>query len=108
MGYSVVYLGALICAVDDDGVVVSEVSIFSPGKVLSSLVGKVYEIHRRAAFRRQDGRCCGCGRRLPGLGECDHVIPRSRGRVDDPRNLKLYCRSDDPGGCELHRKKHGG
>ncbi len=51
---------------------------------------RVANVSRRAVFVRDDYRCQYCG---SGADSIDHVIPRSRGGLDDWDNLAAACRS---------------
>lgn len=45
-------------------------------------------VTRRGVLRRDDGRCCYCGR---SAATVDHVLPRSRGGADSWENLVACC-----------------
>ena len=51
---------------------------------------RVANVSRRAVFVRDDYRCQYCG---SGADSIDHVIPRSRGGLDDWDNLAAACRT---------------
>lgn len=51
---------------------------------------RVANVSRRAVFVRDDYRCQYCG---SGADSIDHVIPRSRGGLDDWENLAAACRT---------------
>ncbi|GGT71404.1 hypothetical protein GCM10010256_32520 [Streptomyces coeruleorubidus] len=52
---------------------------------------------RKAVFYRDRGRCTGCGVNLSGLidtfdvAHYDHMMPLSRGGLNDVTNLQLLC-----------------
>ena len=47
---------------------------------------------KRIMYGEQEGFCCGCGRHdeIRGM-HIDHIISRTRGGTDDPKNLQLLC-----------------
>jgi 5-methylcytosine-specific restriction protein A len=45
----------------------------------------------RAAILRRDPWCTDCGQEKS--TEVDHVVPKSEGGTDDPRNLRGMCKS---------------
>lgn len=50
------------------------------------------DAHRRAAFTRQDGKCCKCGK-IYGITEmeADHITPWSKGGKTNPDNCQMLC-----------------
>ncbi len=50
---------------------------------------RIASVSRRAVFARDDYRCQYCG---SGADSIDHVVPRSRGGLDDWENLAAACR----------------
>lgn len=73
----------------------------APGGEVTPRAAPIDFATRRAVFDRDGGRCRQCRaevrlfRRFAGdpfVGEVDHIIPRSRGGQNDPRNLMLLCR----------------
>ena len=51
-----------------------------------------YTTHKHALFGQQEGRCGGCRMDFPfKLYEVDHIVPKSKGGTDDPKNLQLLC-----------------
>lgn len=74
---------------------------------LKALHEMVYHARGEEVYRRQEGKCAMCGRKMPANAyEIDHKIPRSRGRDDRIENLRAVCTGLN--GCDLHRRKHGG
>lgn len=51
---------------------------------------RIASVSRRAVFARDDYRCQYCG---SGADSIDHVVPRSRGGLDDWDNLAAACRA---------------
>ena len=51
---------------------------------------RVASVSRRAVFARDEYRCQYCG---SGADSIDHVVPRSRGGLDDWDNLAAACRA---------------
>ena len=80
----------------DDGVFHSEtMTLPSPAVVRLNYMVKaprrrIASVSRRAVFARDEYRCQYCG---AGADSIDHVIPRSRGGLDDWENLAAACRT---------------
>ena len=68
----------------------------------------VYHARGTEAWKRQEGKCCFCGKHLHHMSfEIDHIQSRgAHGRNDALSNLQVCC--SGLGGCDGHRKKHGG
>ena len=48
--------------------------------------------HKNELYGEQDGKCSGCGERLPIRNlTLDHVAPKSKGGADAKANLQLLC-----------------
>jgi hypothetical protein len=63
-----------------------------------------YIKNRELARRRANGKCENCGHRHLKL-ECDHIVPKSSGVVDNSlTNLQMLC-SKEGGGCGCHEAK---
>lgn len=63
-----------------------------------------YIRNRAAARRRAAGKCEECGHRHAKL-QCDHVVPKSSGTVDNSlSNLRMLC-TKEGGGCGCHESK---
>ena len=51
-----------------------------------------YEHWRNRQFGQQDGRCYYCQKSLIGIRtNVEHIVPRSKGGTNDPKNLVLAC-----------------
>lgn len=66
-------------------------------KALEGLAEHVYRLHIAEVFSAQEYRCVDCGERKE--LDPDHIIPRSRGRLDTRENIAGRCRS-------CHQKRH--
>ena len=53
-----------------------------------------YAVHKNDLYGQQAGDCNGCGEhfRIRNL-TVDHILPRSQGGTDHPRNLQLLCQA---------------
>jgi hypothetical protein len=75
---------------------------------LKALHEEVYHARGEVKYLAQKGLCAHCKRPLRGQGDTDHIKSRGRnGRDDRLENLQVLC-SAFSGGCDFHRKKHGG
>lgn len=73
---------------------------------LKELQRQVYHARGEYVYKRQGGLCCFCGCKLPiNAWETDHIKARSKGRDDRIENLRVCCTF---GGCDGHRRRHGG
>jgi len=72
-------------AYDDSGVVAAAAD-YLPGDALNSLVNKVYKARSLQVFEEQGFRDFVTGGIVP--LQCDHIIPRARGRNDRRENLR--------------------
>ena len=61
-------------------------------QVLSQVELRQYRSYKHTLFGLQEGKCNGCEVLFPFRNmTIDHIIPRSRGGMDDPDNLQLLC-----------------
>lgn len=76
-------------------------------KALSQLHTNVYRARGEKVYRRQEGKCAMCGKKMPpNAYEIDHKHGRGRGRSDRIEDIQAVCTGFN--GCDLHRRKHGG
>lgn len=62
------------------------------GQVLSQVELGRYRSYKHTLYGLQEGKCNGCEVLLPFRNlTIDHIIPRSKGRMDAPDNLQLLC-----------------
>ncbi len=75
---------------------------------LDQLHEDVYHARGAEAWKRQEGKCCFCGRYMHHMSyEIDHVQSRgAHGRNDALSNLRVCC--SGLSGCDGHRRRHGG
>lgn len=65
-----------------------------------------YARNRQHRFERAHGKCEMCGTYLmPGLWQCDHIVPVSRGGSNDITNLQVLCRPCHLAKTRQDRKK---
>lgn len=75
--------------------------------VLDSLHEAIYRARGAEVNRRQEGKCCFCGKKMPRNSyEVDHIVSRAHGRDDRIPNLRTCCTGSF--GCKGHRIRHGG
>lgn len=75
---------------------------------IKKLHEEIYHARAKEKHQLQGGMCAHCNKDLGNMGECDHIESRGRhGRDDRLFNLQILC-PPFSGGCDFHRKKHGG
>lgn len=93
-------------AVDPEtGEVIATASADKSHDVADILIRAVYRYNCQIVLREQKGRCWYCSRHKP--LEFDHIKTRAKGRDDRTSNLRGVCAALC-GGCDFHRRRHGG
>lgn len=74
---------------------------------LDELHNKIYFARGAEVNRRQEGKCCFCGKKMKRNSyEIDHILSRgAHGRNDRIFNLRVCCAGLS--GCDGHRIRHG-
>jgi len=83
----------------ENGTIICEAHGKDQKEALKALCDLVYKIHSAMVRSQQEGKCADCGLFKPLELDIDHIVRRSKGRVDAVENLRALCR-------KCHKARH--